>query len=583
MFRLLTAVLILWGPFSAFAQGKALVFDQEGFTVLDRVLWESLETPVLVVPPVDVPTGIEVNGLLLLQIGTLREPAHARTHRTLLVQLPRAMAGPESPPLLRFIRSAPEGSLSRAAPVFLMDRLAAENLVFWRNLFGYQMTFAFAILATLIGLVALGFWWRQSGQKDRSLLLFSLFCFGFDLAYIQILVDVATVPSVVVDSIRIVASPVWVLVLLAYVLSRNGGFARWRRPLVGMFLALAPSSMLAVLFPTADQLFLWGAVSLSAFMIVYGVVILVVTALKLRQPSVQDRIFFLVALFTLSSGVFDVSHYYLLGYKPWILTSPYIMVLVLINFLVLMVQNILTSQRLAAEKTAELAALNANLQTEVERRNQDLQKFVSVLSHDMKNTLFGIRQLSEKAGLPLLSSASHRAEELLISLLRLSSSRAGMLQPQKRAYSLGELWDRAIRETGPEMAEKGGKVVRVGDERTAVQTDLEMAVTILRNFLLNAIKVTPTGGEIRLLSQGELGEICLSVQDFGPGMTTEQRLALFDLGTGRVQTTQDVRSTGFGLILCHDLAVRLGHRLEVHSEPGAGSTFSLIFNEGFPS
>jgi PAS domain S-box-containing protein len=117
-----------------------------------------------------------------------------------------------------------------------------------------------------------------------------------------------------------------------------------------------------------------------------------------------------------------------------------------------------------------------------------------------------------------------------------------------------------------------------------VLTDPSRLHQILVNLVGNAIKFTDQG-EIRLAvrlnaANGRLG-LCFDVTDTGIGMNEEQIGGLFQpFSQVDSSSTRKFGGTGLGLCISKHLAEALGGRIEVRSEPGRGSTFSITIDPG---
>jgi two-component system, sensor histidine kinase and response regulator len=107
-------------------------------------------------------------------------------------------------------------------------------------------------------------------------------------------------------------------------------------------------------------------------------------------------------------------------------------------------------------------------------------------------------------------------------------------------------------------------------------TDRVATAAILDNLLSNAVKYSPPGTTIRVVVRADDGRVVCSVSDEGPGLSREDQQKLFQRGV-RLSTvpTGGELSTGYGLAVAKDLAVRLSGDLWCESEPGHGATFSL--------
>jgi two-component system, NtrC family, sensor kinase len=111
------------------------------------------------------------------------------------------------------------------------------------------------------------------------------------------------------------------------------------------------------------------------------------------------------------------------------------------------------------------------------------------------------------------------------------------------------------------------------EELPAVTGNLRNLQQVFMNLLLNAIAATPAGGNIRVLAQDEPGDMVrLEVRDTGSGMSPETLQHIFE----PFYTTKEVgRGTGLGLAVTYAIVKRHGGRIEAHSEPGQGSTFTV--------
>jgi CheY-like chemotaxis protein len=101
---------------------------------------------------------------------------------------------------------------------------------------------------------------------------------------------------------------------------------------------------------------------------------------------------------------------------------------------------------------------------------------------------------------------------------------------------------------------------------------------VLVNPLGNAVKYNRPGGQVTLRweAAAEPDMVCIEVADTGQGLTGDQLAHLFEpfnrLGAERSQ----VQGTGIGLVVTQRLTHLMGGRIQVHSEPGAGSRFSIV-------
>jgi signal transduction histidine kinase len=104
-----------------------------------------------------------------------------------------------------------------------------------------------------------------------------------------------------------------------------------------------------------------------------------------------------------------------------------------------------------------------------------------------------------------------------------------------------------------------------------IVSDGDRVLQIISNLLSNAFRWTPDGGRIDLALHSRNGNVTVDVADTGPGIDAEERERIF-----RPFWSHDGRGTGLGLPIARELAVALGGRIELETQPGRGSRFRLV-------
>ena len=220
-------------------------------------------------------------------------------------------------------------------------------------------------------------------------------------------------------------------------------------------------------------------------------------------------------------------------------------------------------------------------------------KMYSVIAHDLRSPLGCIKMslkcvedLMTEMGLDesitaLLMESNKQVNELfdlLDNLLKWTKSMTGTLQVVYQNFEASTIIAGLIDMYKGVAAQKDIELV-ADDARefhAIVRADLDMCSTVLRNLLSNAIKFTESGRHIYIKTALEGDFAVLSVQDEGCGMTVEEMNRLFDKEThfSKYGTNRE-EGSGLGLILCKNFADMMGGKLELASEVGVGSTFSL--------
>jgi signal transduction histidine kinase len=124
------------------------------------------------------------------------------------------------------------------------------------------------------------------------------------------------------------------------------------------------------------------------------------------------------------------------------------------------------------------------------------------------------------------------------------------------------------------LAEQSGVslIIALGDDPIVIEGDLFALGRVYRNLLLNGVQATAPGGSITLASTRAHGVVQIRVTDTGCGIAPERLAAIFD-----DYTTTKRRGLGLGLAISKKIVEQLHGTIEVESEVGKGTTFTLAF------
>lgn len=145
--------------------------------------------------------------------------------------------------------------------------------------------------------------------------------------------------------------------------------------------------------------------------------------------------------------------------------------------------------------------------------------------------------------------------------------------------NIHEVIQQAITNFSLQVEQREGSITSMLEARQpTIKGDLTHIANVIHNLLDNANKYSPERPEITVLTKDRDKGLEITVQDKGMGMNKEARKHIFDkfyrVHTGDVH---DVK--GFGLGLSYVKAIVQAHKgtIEVKSEPGKGSSFTIVF------
>jgi signal transduction histidine kinase/DNA-binding response OmpR family regulator/CHASE3 domain sensor protein len=252
-------------------------------------------------------------------------------------------------------------------------------------------------------------------------------------------------------------------------------------------------------------------------------------------------------------------------------------------------QSNLLSQQKASLVIAqsELAAKADDLA----RASRYKSEFLANMSHELRtplnSSLILARLLADNADGNLTAEQVQFAEtiyasgndllHLISDILDLARIEAGRLRLIKGNVALARVSAALVRTFEPVAAAKGLAFAVVVDPGApeVIETDEGRLLQILKNLVANACKFTEQGA-VTVRVQGADDRVIFTVEDTGIGIAEHQQALIFEaFRQADGGASRKYGGTGLGLAISRDLATRLGGTLEVASEPGRGSTFTL--------
>jgi signal transduction histidine kinase len=236
-----------------------------------------------------------------------------------------------------------------------------------------------------------------------------------------------------------------------------------------------------------------------------------------------------------------------------------------------------------AARTRELAEANERL-TELDRLKS---KFVSDVSHELRTPIANLklyidllthgRPEKQAQYMAVLEQQIKRVVELVDNILELSRLEQRKAQDSVyQAVALNEVVEQVVAALQPRAEAAGLQLMCVlAHNLPPAYGDANQLAQVITNLVVNALNYTPEG-YVRVSTHAQSDQVCLRVADSGSGIAPEDLPHVFErFYRGQRVPKNDIPGTGLGLSIVKEIVELHSGRIEVDSQLGQGTTFTV--------
>lgn len=220
-----------------------------------------------------------------------------------------------------------------------------------------------------------------------------------------------------------------------------------------------------------------------------------------------------------------------------------------------------------------------------QEEKRQMKELVSDISHQAKTPIANIKMYLEileneedacqrEEFLIRLGGQTEKLDFLLRSMVKMSRLETGIIEISKQTAGIYETLGRAVASVVPKAEQKGIRLYVDCEERLLAVHDRKWTEEAVFNILDNAVKYTPSGGNIHITAGVQEFFTRISIRDSGKGIARERQAQIFGRFY-REPEVHDEEGIGVGLYLARKIMTLQNGYIEVESEPGEGADFRI--------
>jgi len=229
---------------------------------------------------------------------------------------------------------------------------------------------------------------------------------------------------------------------------------------------------------------------------------------------------------------------------------------------------------------------------DLKEANATKDKFISIISHDLRSPIQGILGITElfeseiesfsREEIKNISRELNKAVkgqfDLLEDILTWSRIQSNRIETKLESLTIKEELSRILSLLTPSALKKGIQLIDQIPEEEIIYADRNMLQLLLRNLISNAIKFSFKGSKIIIGYNSSESTQEIFVKDFGVGIDEDDFKKIFMIDSHyTTEGTADEKGTGLGLVLCNEIIGKHYGKIFFESKKNEGTTFHVIF------